>query len=156
MPHKVNPIDFENAEGNLGLANAVLEHLARKLPISRWQRDLTDSTVLRNIGVGIGYGLVAYQSLLQGLKKITICRQIINRDLDGAWVLLAEPIQTMMRKHGLVGGYEQMKMVFRGGREVSREQVWGLIDSLEELPWEVRRALKGVTPANYIGMADSW
>jgi len=156
MPHKVNPIDFENAEGNLGLANALLEHMARKLPISRWQRDLTDSTVMRNIGVGIGHGVVAYQSILQGLKKLIVSHQAINRDLDQAWVLLAEPIQTMMRKYGLVGGYERMKQVFRGGQEVKREQVWELIDNLEELPSEIKKNLKMLTPANYIGMADSF
>ena len=114
MPHKVNPIDFENAEGNLGLANAVLKHLSEKLPISRWQRDLTDSTVLRNMGVGLGYTALAYASLMTGLNKLELNQEALAADLDAAWEVLAEPIQTVMRRYGVQGAYEKLKEVTRG------------------------------------------
>jgi adenylosuccinate lyase len=157
MPHKVNPIDFENAEGNLGMANAILEHLARKLPVSRMQRDLTDSTVLRNIGVAFGYSLIAYQSLMIGLSKLQINQEVMTQELNkNGWILLAEPIQTVMRKHGLVGGYEKVKEVFRGRDRVGKEDVWRLIDSLENLPEEIKNELKMLTPGNYLGCATDW
>jgi len=157
MPHKVNPIDFENAEGNLGMANAILEHLARKLPVSRMQRDLTDSTVLRNIGVAFGYSLIAYQSLMIGLSKLQINQEVMTQELNkNGWILLAEPIQTVMRKHGLVGGYEKVKEVFRGRDRVGKEDVWRLIDSLENLPEEIKNELKMLTPGNYLGCATNW
>src|SRR4029453_4548543 len=114
MPHKVNPIDFENSEGNLGLANALLRHLADKLPISRWQRDLTDSTVLRNLGVAFGYSLIAYESCLRGLRKLEISEERIRADLDQAWEVLAEPVQTVMRRYGIENSYEQLKALTRG------------------------------------------
>jgi adenylosuccinate lyase len=157
MPHKVNPIDFENAEGNLGLANALLEHMARKLPVSRLQRDLTDSTVMRNIGVAIGYGLIAYQSLITGLGKLEINRSVMIDELDrDGWVLLAEPIQTVMRKYGVIGGYEKVKAIFRGGHKVRKEDVWNLIDQLEELPPQIRDELKILTPGTYLGTSTDW
>jgi len=156
MPHKVNPIDFENAEGNLGLSIALLEHMARKLPISRWQRDLTDSTVLRNIGVAFGYSTVAYQSLIQGLQKLQVSPSRLQHDLNLAWPLLAEPVQTIMRKHGIQGGYERLKDLCRGHQHIGKAEMMGFIDSLEELPDSVKQDLKQLTPANYIGMADSW
>jgi adenylosuccinate lyase len=130
MPHKVNPIDFENAEGNLGLANAVLNHLSAKLPVSRWQRDLTDSTVLRNIGVALGYGVLAYQSLTVGLNKLELNQAALEQDLDNAWEVLAEPIQTVMRRFGVAGAYEKLKEVTRGQR-VTPEDLHALIRSLE-------------------------
>jgi adenylosuccinate lyase len=151
MPHKVNPIDFENAEGNLGLSNAMLRHLSEKLPISRWQRDLSDSTVLRNMGVALGYAVLAHQSLLQGLNKLELNPEALNADLDNAWEVLAEPIQTVMRRYGVSGAYEQLKEVTRGQR-VTREDLHGLIHKLA-IPAEEKTRLLALTPASYIGVA---
>ncbi|RYF35572.1 MAG: adenylosuccinate lyase [Comamonadaceae bacterium] len=151
MPHKVNPIDFENAEGNLGLANAVLRHLSEKLPISRWQRDLTDSTVLRNIGVALGYATLAYASLMTGLGKLEINEEAIADDLDASWEVLAEPIQTVMRRFGVQGAYEQLKDVTRG-KTVTAEALHGLIRSLA-IPDAEKERLLAMTPASYIGKA---
>ncbi|MFV0678820.1 adenylosuccinate lyase [Ottowia sp.] len=151
MPHKVNPIDFENAEGNLGLANAVLRHLSEKLPISRWQRDLTDSTVLRNMGVGLGYAVLAYQSLLTGLNKLELNQAQLAADLNSAWEVLAEPIQTVMRRYGVPGAYEKLKEVTRG-QAVTREALHGLIRGLDIPPAEKDRLL-ALTPAAYVGKA---
>ncbi|MDM0014118.1 adenylosuccinate lyase [Variovorax sp. J22P168] len=151
MPHKVNPIDFENAEGNLGLANAVLRHLSEKLPISRWQRDLTDSTVLRNIGVAFGYATLAYASLATGLGKLELNQEALSEDLDGAWEVLAEPIQTVMRRFGVQGAYEQLKEVTRG-KTVTAEALHGLIRSLE-IPQEEKDRLLAMTPSSYVGKA---
>ncbi len=151
MPHKVNPIDFENAEGNLGLANAVLKHLSEKLPISRWQRDLTDSTVLRNMGVALGYTALAYQSLSVGLNKLELNEEALAADLDAAWEVLAEPIQTVMRRYGVQGAYEQLKEVTRG-KTVTAEALHGLIRSLDIPPAEIERLL-AMTPASYVGQA---
>jgi adenylosuccinate lyase len=153
MPHKVNPIDFENAEGNLGLANALLRHLSEKLPISRWQRDLSDSTVLRNMGVALGHSDLAYQSLLQGLSKLELNSQVLAADLDNAWEVLAEPIQTVMRRYGVAGAYEQLKALTRGQR-VTREDLHGLIHSLA-IPEAEKQRLLALTPANYVGLASS-
>jgi len=151
MPHKVNPIDFENAEGNLGLANAVLRHLAEKLPISRWQRDLTDSTVLRNMGVALGYAVLAYQSLLTGLNKLELNESQLAADLDHAWEVLAEPIQTVMRRYGVPGAYEKLKEATRG-QAVTREALHALIGGLDIPPAEKERLL-ALTPAGYVGKA---
>ncbi|MDP9601846.1 adenylosuccinate lyase [Variovorax sp. NFACC27] len=151
MPHKVNPIDFENAEGNLGLANAVLRHLSEKLPISRWQRDLTDSTVLRNIGVAFGYATLAYASLATGLGKLELNDEALAADLDASWEVLAEPIQTVMRRYGVQGAYEQLKEVTRG-KTVTAEALHGLIRSLE-IPEEEKARLLAMTPASYVGKA---
>ncbi len=151
MPHKVNPIDFENAEGNLGLANAVLRHLSEKLPISRWQRDLTDSTVLRNIGVAFGYATLAYASLATGLGKLEINEEALAGDLDASWEVLAEPIQTVMRRFGVQGAYEQLKEVTRG-KTVTAEALHGLIRSLA-IPEEEKTRLLAMTPASYTGKA---
>ena len=150
-PHKVNPIDFENAEGNLGLANALLRHLSEKLPISRWQRDLTDSTVLRNMGVAVGYATLAYQSLLTGLNKLEINEEAIAADLDASWEVLAEPIQTVMRRFGVQGAYEKLKEVTRG-KTVKAEDLHGLIRSLE-IPDAEKQRLLAMTPASYVGKA---
>jgi adenylosuccinate lyase len=151
MPHKVNPIDFENAEGNLGLANAVLKHLSEKLPISRWQRDLTDSTVLRNMGVALGYTALAYQSLSVGLNKLELNEEALAGDLDAAWEVLAEPIQTVMRRYGVQGAYEQLKEVTRG-KTVTAEALHGLIASLQ-IPQADRDRLLAMTPSSYVGKA---
>jgi len=151
MPHKVNPIDFENAEGNLGLANALLRHLSEKLPISRWQRDLTDSTVLRNIGVALGYSALAYQSLMTGMNKLELNEEALADDLDHAWEVLAEPIQTVMRRFGVQGAYEKLKEVTRG-KTVSAEALHGLIRSLE-IPDAEKERLLAMTPASYVGKA---
>ena len=151
MPHKVNPIDFENAEGNLGLANAVLRHLAEKLPISRWQRDLTDSTVLRNIGVALGYATLAYSSLMTGLNKLELNEERLAEDLDAAWEVLAEPIQTVMRRYGVAGAYEKLKEVTRG-KSVLAEDLHQLIRSLD-IPEADKQRLLAMTPASYIGKA---
>ena len=151
MPHKVNPIDFENAEGNLGLANALLRHLSEKLPISRWQRDLTDSTVLRNIGVAFGYATLAYASLATGLGKLELNEEALAEDLDASWEVLAEPIQTVMRRFGVQGAYEQLKEVTRG-KTVTAEALHGLIRSLE-IPEEEKARLLAMTPASYVGKA---
>ncbi|MFM7698594.1 MAG: adenylosuccinate lyase [Limnohabitans sp.] len=152
MPHKVNPIDFENAEGNLGLSNALLRHLSEKLPISRWQRDLSDSTVLRNMGVALGYAVLAHQSLLQGLHKLELNQAALQADLDNAWEVLAEPIQTVMRRHGVSGAYEQLKDVTRG-QKVTRENLHQLINGLH-IPDEEKNRLLALTPATYIGLAS--
>ncbi len=151
MPHKVNPIDFENAEGNLGLANALLRHLSEKLPISRWQRDLTDSTVLRNMGVALGYAVLAYQSLLAGLNKLEINEDAIAADLDASWEVLAEPIQTVMRRFGLPQPYEQLKK-FTRGEPMTRELMQGFIAGLD-IPQEEKARLLAMTPASYTGKA---
>jgi adenylosuccinate lyase len=151
MPHKVNPIDFENAEGNLGLANALLRHLSEKLPISRWQRDLTDSTVLRNMGVAVGYAILAYQSLLAGLNKLEINEAAIAADLDASWEVLAEPIQTVMRRFGLPQPYEQLKK-FTRGEPMTRELMQGFIAKLE-IPETEKQRLLAMTPGSYTGMA---
>jgi adenylosuccinate lyase len=151
MPHKVNPIDFENAEGNLGLANALLKHLSEKLPVSRWQRDLTDSTVLRNMGVALGYAALAYHSLGLGLGKLELNEEALREDLDGAWEVLAEPIQTVMRRYGVQGAYEKLKEVTRG-KSVRPEDLHGLIRSLE-IPQAEKDRLLAMTPASYVGKA---
>ena len=151
MPHKVNPIDFENAEGNLGLANALLRHLSEKLPISRWQRDLTDSTVLRNMGVALGYAVLAYQSLSTGLGKLEINEAAIAADLDASWEVMAEPIQTVMRRFGLPEPYEQLK-AFTRGEPMTRELMQGFIAKLE-MPQADKQRLLAMTPASYTGMA---
>jgi adenylosuccinate lyase len=151
MPHKVNPIDFENAEGNLGLANALLKHLSEKLPVSRWQRDLTDSTVLRNMGVALGYAALAYHSLGLGLGKLELNEEALRADLDDAWEVLAEPIQTVMRRFGVQGAYEKLKEVTRG-RTVAAADLHGLIRSLD-IPQAEKDRLLAMTPASYIGKA---
>ena len=151
MPHKVNPIDFENSEGNLGIANALLQHLASKLPISRWQRDLTDSTVLRNLGVGLAHSLIAYQSTLKGISKLQLNAPRLNADLDNAWEVLAEPIQTVMRRYAIEEPYEKLKALTRG-KAINAEIMADFIDTLE-LPQSVKDVLKKLTPANYIGNA---
>jgi adenylosuccinate lyase len=151
MPHKVNPIDFENSEGNLGLANAVLRHMADKLPVSRMQRDLTDSTVLRNIGVGFGYALLAYDSCLRGLNKLEVNPQRLAADLDANWEVLAEPVQTVMRRYGIENPYEQLKELTRG-KGITREALQDFINGLA-LPQEAKDLMLGMTPANYIGLA---
>jgi adenylosuccinate lyase len=151
MPHKVNPIDFENAEGNFGLANALLTHLSQKLPISRWQRDLTDSTVLRNVGVALGYAVLGYDSLLRGLSKLEINQAALADDLDAAWEVLAEPIQTVMRRYGLPNPYERLKELTRG-KGITREAIQEFIGTLEIPEPEKKRLLK-LTPATYTGRA---
>ncbi|MEN9560667.1 MAG: adenylosuccinate lyase [Pseudomonadota bacterium] len=152
MPHKVNPIDFENAEGNLGLANAMLTHLAEKLPISRWQRDLTDSTVLRNMGVGLGYSLLAYDSLKTGLGKLEVNHARLAEDLDRAWEVLAEPVQTVMRRHGVENPYEQLKALTRG-EQITPERMQEFVASLA-IPPKAKAELLALTPANYLGLAE--
>ncbi len=151
MPHKVNPIDFENAEGNLGLANALLRHLSEKLPISRWQRDLTDSTVLRNMGVALGYAVLAYHALGVGLNKLELNEEALAADLDASWEVLAEPIQTVMRRFGVPGAYEKLKEVTRG-KIVTAEALHALIRSLE-IPDAEKERLLAMTPASYTGKA---
>ena len=151
MPHKVNPIDFENAEGNFGLANAVLTHLSQKLPVSRWQRDLTDSTVLRNMGVAIGYAVLAYDSLQRGLDKLEVNEAALASDLDAAWEVLAEPIQTVMRRYALPNPYERLKELTRG-KAITREAIAAFIDTLE-LPEAEKTRLKAMTPGSYTGQA---
>ncbi len=153
MPHKVNPIDFENSEGNLGLANALLGHLAQKLPVSRWQRDLTDSTVLRNVGVALGYSLLAYDSCLRGLGKLEVDPARLAADLDDNWEVLAEPVQTVMRRHGIEQPYEKLK-AFTRGQAISGEQMAQFIRQLQ-VPPEARDRLLAMTPASYIGRAAS-
>jgi adenylosuccinate lyase len=151
MPHKVNPIDFENAEGNLGLATALLTHLSQKLPVSRWQRDLTDSTVLRNMGVALGYTVLAHDSLMRGLGKLQVNEAALAADLDGAWEVLAEAVQTVMRRHGLPNPYEQLKELTRG-KSITRESLSAFIDGLQ-LPTEERERLRAMTPGLYTGLA---
>ena len=152
MPHKVNPIDFENSEGNLGLANAIFEHLAMKLPISRWQRDLTDSTVLRNLGVGVAHTLISLQATMKGLGKLEVNAQAMADDLDSNWEVLAEAIQTVMRRHGFEKPYEKLKDLTRGQR-VNQEIMQNFVDSLEGLPEEAKQTLRNMVPATYTGNA---
>ncbi len=152
MPHKVNPIDFENSEGNLGIANAIMQHLAAKLPVSRWQRDLTDSTVLRNMGVGLGQSLIAYAATLKGIGKLEASPARIEQDLDNAWEVLAEPIQTVMRRYGIQQPYEKLKALTRGQDGITKASLATFIDGLE-LPANIKEELKALTPATYIGNA---
>jgi adenylosuccinate lyase len=152
MPHKVNPIDFENSEGNLGLANAVLRHMAEKLPISRWQRDLTDSTVLRNMGVAFGYTLLGYDSCLRGLNKLEINPEKLAQDLDASWEVLAEPIQTVMRRYGIENPYEQLKELTRGKGGINKASLHAFISGLD-IPADAKKLLLEMTPASYIGKA---
>ena len=152
MPHKVNPIDFENSEGNLGLANAVLAHLSEKLPMSRWQRDLTDSTVLRNMGVGFGYSLLAYTATLKGISKLQVNPARLAEDLDNSWEVLAEPIQTVMRRYGIPEPYEKLKALTRG-QAITRDTLHAFINTLD-LPKETKTQLLALTPANYVGLAQ--
>jgi adenylosuccinate lyase len=152
MPHKVNPIDFENAEGNFGLANALLGHFAEKLPISRWQRDLTDSTVLRALGTAFGHSLVALDALLRGLGKLSANDERLAADLDAAWEVLAEPVQTVMRRHGLPNPYEQLKALTRG-HGITADSMRAFIDGLD-LPADAKARLADLTPATYTGLAE--
>ena len=152
MPHKVNPIDFENSEGNLGLSNAILSHLAEKLPLSRWQRDLTDSTVLRNIGVGFSYGLIAYNSCIKGLNKLEVNKSIIHEELNQSWEVLAEPIQTVMRKNGIENSYEKLKDITRGKGKISADKIHHFIKNLK-ISREDKTYLLKLTPQTYIGVA---
>ena len=151
MPHKVNPIDFENAEGNMGIANAVFGHLSTKLPISRWQRDLTDSTVLRNMGVGFGYSMIAYSSLLKGMGKLETNVDRLSEDLSQSWEVLAEPIQTVMRRYGVAEPYEKLKALTRGN-VMDKSTIHAFIDTLD-IPADAKSSLKALTPANYTGNA---
>ena len=151
MPHKVNPIDFENSEGNLGIANAIMQHLAEKLPISRWQRDLTDSTVLRSIGTGFAHGLIAYQATLKGLSKLSMNPAALDRDLDQSWEVLAEPIQTVMRRYGVEQAYEKLKDLTRG-QQINAEKISQFIDALD-IPDAAKATLKELTPGTYTGNA---
>ncbi len=151
MPHKVNPIDFENAEGNLGIANSLLLHLAEKLPVSRWQRDLTDSTAIRNMGTAIAHCLIAWQALLQGIGKLEVNAEKINQDLDHAWEVLAEAIQTVMRRYGIKAPYEQLKSLTRGQR-IDKHRLHGFINHLD-IPDEARQSLLALAPGSYIGNA---
>ena len=151
MPHKVNPIDFENSEGNLGIANAIMGHLSAKLPISRWQRDLTDSTVLRNLGVGLAHSLIAYQSTLKGISKLEINAPRLNADLDAAWEVLAEPIQTVMRRYGIESPYEKLKELTRG-RTIDQATIEAFVETLD-MPEQAKAELKALTPGTYIGNA---
>jgi adenylosuccinate lyase len=153
MPHKVNPIDFENSEGNLGMANALLKHMAEKLPVSRWQRDLTDSTVLRNIGVGFGYSVLAYDSCLRGLNKLEVNPARLAEDLNLTWEVLAEPVQTVMRRYGIENPYEQLKELTRG-KGISKEALREFIDTLD-IPQAAKAQLLALTPDNYIGYATT-
>jgi adenylosuccinate lyase len=152
MPHKVNPIDFENSEGNLGMANALLRHMAEKLPISRWQRDLTDSTVLRNMGVAFGYTLLAYDACLRGLNKLEINPEKLAQDLDASWEVLAEPIQTVMRRYGIANPYEQLKELTRGKGGINQASLHAFIQDLA-IPAQAKQDLLAMTPASYIGKA---
>ncbi|GAA6152680.1 adenylosuccinate lyase [Pseudoteredinibacter isoporae] len=151
MPHKVNPIDFENSEGNLGLANAVFQHLAAKLPVSRWQRDLTDSTVLRNMGVGFAYSAIAYASTLKGMSKLELNKERLAEDLDNSWEVLAEPIQTIMRRYNVEGAYEKLKDLTRG-QAINQATIQAFVETLD-VPEEAKAAMRELTPANYIGNA---
>ena len=151
MPHKVNPIDFENSEGNLGIANAIFEHLSNKLPISRLQRDLTDSTVLRNIGVPLAHTLIAFKSTLKGLNKLIINKEAIERDLEKNWAVVAEAIQTILRREGYPNPYEALKALTRTNSKITRESIAEFIDTLE-VSEELKEQLKQITPANYTGI----
>ncbi len=152
MPHKVNPIDFENAEGNFGIANALFDHFSTKLPISRWQRDLTDSTVLRNLGVAFAHSLIAYESLLKGINKLEVNEAMLASDLDASWEVLAEPIQTVMRRYGIKNPYEKLKALTRG-EAITRETLHAFIETLE-LDDSVKEQLLALTPSNYTGLAS--
>jgi adenylosuccinate lyase len=152
MPHKVNPIDFENSEGNLGIANAILSHLASKLPISRWQRDLTDSTVLRNLGVAIAHSLVAYQATLKGFGKLDVDDAKLDADLDGTWEVLSEAIQTVLRRYGVEQPYEKLKELTRG-KSIDRDSLRAFVGRLE-IPEEAKRRLEALTPGAYLGNAS--
>ena len=152
MPHKINPIDFENSEGNFGFANSLLDHLAMKLPASRWQRDLTDSTVLRNIGVGIAHSVIALDSCIAGLSKIDVDTEIINQDLENSWEVLTEAIQTVMRCYNIEGAYEKLKEISRGNK-ISRETLHKFIEKLD-IPNDAKSRLKNLTPSNYLGNAE--
>jgi adenylosuccinate lyase len=152
MPHKVNPIDFENSEGNLGLANAMLRHLSEKLPVSRWQRDLTDSTVLRNVGAAFGYCLIAYHACLRGLEKLEADPRRIGAELEDCWDVLAEAVQTVMRAHRIEGSYEKLKELTRGKGGITRDDLHAFVRSLP-LPQDERDRLLALTPATYIGLA---
>ena len=152
MPHKVNPIDFENAEGNMGIANALFGHLAAKLPISRWQRDLTDSTVLRNMGVGLGYTMIAYASLNKGISKLQLNEEKLAADLDSSWEVLAEPIQTVMRRYGIEEPYEKLKALTRGN-VMDESTIQQFIDTLD-MPEQAKSELKALTPGAYTGSAE--
>ena len=147
MPHKVNPIDFENAEGNFGIANSLFDHFSAKLPVSRWQRDLTDSTVLRNLGVAFAHSLIAYEALLKGLNKLEVNEAALAADLDASWEVLAEPIQTVMRRYGVDNPYEKLKALTRG-EAITRDTLHSFINSLE-LPEEIKEQLLQLTPSNY-------
>jgi adenylosuccinate lyase len=153
MPHKVNPIDFENSEGNLGLANAIFYHMAEKLPVSRWQRDLTDSTVLRNIGVGLAHTLIALQSTLKGLSKLELNAAVLEADLDANWEVLAEPIQTVMRRYGVEQPYEKLKELTRG-RRIGAEELRLFVETLD-IPLEAKSRLLALTPRAYLGYAEA-
>ena len=153
MPHKINPIDFENSEGNFGFANSLLEHLAMKLPTSRWQRDLTDSTVLRNTGVGIAHSVIALDSCIAGLSKIDVDTEIINQDLENSWEVLTEAIQTVMRCYNIEGAYEKLKEISRGN-EINRETLHNFIEKLD-IPNDAKSRLKNLTPSNYLGNAET-
>jgi adenylosuccinate lyase len=152
MPHKVNPIDFENSEGNLGIANAIMHHLSTKLPISRFQRDLTDSTVLRSMGVGCAHTLIALHSVQLGLGKVTPNPERLEQELDNAWEVLAEPIQTVMRRYGVQNPYEKLKDLTRG-KKITQEDIRGFIETLDEIPVEEKKKLAKLTPATYVGNA---
>jgi adenylosuccinate lyase len=154
MPHKVNPIDFENSEGNCGLANAIFGHLSAKLPISRLQRDLTDSTVIRNMGVGFGYSMIAYHSTIKGLSKLKLNEQNLAKDLDNAWEVMAEPIQTVMRKAGIEKPYEKLKELTRG-QKITAETIRAFIEGLELADDDKQRLLE-MTPGSYVGMAPQF
>ena len=151
MPHKVNPIDFENAEGNFGIANSLLAHLSEKLPVSRWQRDLTDSTTIRNTGTAIAHSLLAWKSCLRGIAKLEVDKNIINRDLDDAWEVLAEPVQTVMRRHGIEEPYEKLKQLTRG-KKVDKKRLHAFINKLD-IPNQDKKRLLAMTPASYVGNA---
>ena len=151
MPHKVNPIDFENSEGNLGMGNAIMAHLAQKLPISRWQRDLTDSTVLRNMGVGFAYSAIAYSSAIKGISKLEINRARLAEDLDNCWEVLAEPIQTIMRRYNIEKPYEKLKALTRG-QAITQQVILDFVETLD-IPENAKQSMRELTPANYIGNA---
>lgn len=151
MPHKVNPIDFENSEGNLGMANAIFGHMSQKLPISRWQRDLTDSTVLRNMGVGFGYSLIAYHSTLKGISKLELNAKRLAADLENAWEVLAEPVQTVMRRYNIPEPYEKLKALTRG-QAITKEAIQSFVETLD-IPEQAKEALRAMTPSSYIGNA---
>ena len=153
MPHKVNPIDFENAEGNLGIANSIATHLTDKLLISRWQRDLSDSTVQRVLGTLFGHTLIAYKSALKGLSKVIVNQDRVSEDLDQAWEVLAEPVQTVMRRYGVVDAYERLKAATRG-RAVDKDCIQEMVRDCQELPVDAKEALLAMTPASYVGIAE--